>query len=193
MTEHAKIISDILLNKAKGKERIIIAIDGRCASGKTTLAKELSQMLTCNVIHMDDFFLRPEQRTSERLSIPGENVDHERFLSDVLLPLEGGKAFAFRPFSCNNCSLGDPIKVTPKGINIIEGSYSCHPSLWEHYDLRIFLTVSPEEQFKRIVKRNGEQNAEVFRTRWIPLEEKYFTAFDIAKRCDIVLKNGGIY
>ena len=189
MTEHAKIISDILLNKAKGKERIIIAIDGRCASGKTTLAKELSQMLNCNVIHMDDFFLRPEQRTSERLSIPGENVDHERFLSDVLLPLEGGKAFAFRPFSCNNCSLGDPIKVTPKGINIIEGSYSCHPSLWEHYDLRIFLTVSPEEQFKRIVKRNGEQNAEVFRTRWIPLEEKYFTAFDIAQRCDIVLKN----
>ena len=193
MTEHAKIISDILLNKAKGKERIIIAIDGRCASGKTTLAKELSQMLNCNVIHMDDFFLRPEQRTSERLSIPGENVDHERFLSDVLLPLESGKAFAFRPFSCNNCSLGDPIKVTPKGINIIEGSYSCHPSLWEHYDLRIFLTVSPEEQFKRIVKRNGEQNAEVFRTRWIPLEEKYFTAFDIAQRCDIVLKNGGIY
>lgn len=189
MTEHAKIISDILLNKAKGKERIIIAIDGRCASGKTTLAKELSQMLNCNVIHMDDFFLRPEQRTSERLSIPGENVDHERFLSDVLLPLEGGKAFAFRPFSCNNCGLGDPIKVTPKGINIIEGSYSCHPSLWEHYDLRIFLTVSPEEQFKRIVKRNGEQNAEVFRTRWIPLEEKYFTAFDIAQRCDIVLKN----
>ena len=193
MTEHAKIISDILLNKAKGKERIIIAIDGRCASGKTTLAKELSQMLNCNVIHMDDYFLRPEQRTSERLSIPGENVDHERFLSDVLLPLEGGKAFAFRPFSCNNCSLGDPIKVTPKGINIIQGSYSCHPSLWEHYDLRIFLTVSPEEQFKRIVKRNGEQNAEVFRTRWIPLEEKYFTAFDIAQRCDIVLKNGGIY
>jgi uridine kinase len=189
MTEHAKIISDILLNKAKGKERIIIAIDGRCASGKTTLAKELSQMLNCNVIHMDDFFLRPEQRTSERLSIPGENVDHERFLSDVLLPLESGKAFAFRPFSCNNCGLGDPIKVTPKGINIIEGSYSCHPSLWEHYDLRIFLTVSPEEQFKRIVKRNGEQNAEVFRTRWIPLEEKYFTAFDIAQRCDIVLKN----
>lgn len=193
MTERVKVISDILLNKAKDKERIIIAIDGRCASGKTTLAKELSQMLNCNVIHMDDFFLRPEQRTSERLSIPGENVDHERFLSDVLLPLEGGKAFAFRPFSCNNCSLGDPIKVTPKGINIIEGSYSCHPSLWEHYDLRIFLTVSPEEQFKRIVKRNGEQNAEVFRTRWIPLEEKYFTAFDIAKRCDIVLKNGGIY
>lgn len=189
MTERAEIISDILLNKAKGKERIIIAIDGRCASGKTTLVKELSKMLNCNVIHMDDFFLRPEQRTSERLSLPGENIDHERFLSDVLLPLEGGKAFAFRPFSCNNCSLGDPIKVTPKGINIIEGSYSCHPSLWEHYDLRIFLTVSPEEQLKRIVKRNGEQNAEVFRTRWIPLEEKYFAAFDIAQRCDIVLKN----
>ena len=40
-----------------GKPRII-AIDGRCASGKTTLAEALGRHYHCNVIHMDHFFLR---------------------------------------------------------------------------------------------------------------------------------------
>ena len=33
-------------------------------------------MLGANLIHMDDFFLRPHQRSRERLAIPGENIDH---------------------------------------------------------------------------------------------------------------------
>ncbi len=35
----------------------LIAVDGRCAAGKTTLAAQLQKDLGCNVIHMDDFFL----------------------------------------------------------------------------------------------------------------------------------------
>ena len=37
---------------------LLIAIDGRCASGKTTLSSYLQKELNCNVIHMDYFFLR---------------------------------------------------------------------------------------------------------------------------------------
>ena len=48
------------------KERVIVAIDGNCTAGKTTLAGKLAERYDCNVIHMDDFFLRPEQRTPER-------------------------------------------------------------------------------------------------------------------------------
>ena len=44
------------------KEKLVIAIDGRCASGKTTLAAYLKTALSCNVIHMDHFYLRKEQR-----------------------------------------------------------------------------------------------------------------------------------
>ena len=36
----------------------IIAIDGRCAAGKTTLAARLAKELGGDVIHMDDFFLQ---------------------------------------------------------------------------------------------------------------------------------------
>ena len=45
---------------------LLIAIDGRCGAGKTTLAQRLQQELGGRVFHMDDFFLRPEQRTAAR-------------------------------------------------------------------------------------------------------------------------------
>ena len=38
------------------KRPFVIAIDGRCASGKTTLAGRLQKEIDCNIIHMDHFF-----------------------------------------------------------------------------------------------------------------------------------------
>ena len=64
------------------RERVIVAVDGGSASGKTTLGALLQSVYACPVFHMDDFFLRPEQRTPERFSEPGGNVDRERFLSE---------------------------------------------------------------------------------------------------------------
>ena len=49
--------------------RVIAAIDGRCGAGKSTLAAQLQAQLSCRVFHMDDFFLRPEQRTAARLVV----------------------------------------------------------------------------------------------------------------------------
>ena len=60
------------------RERVLVAIDGGSASGKTTLGALLQSIYACPVFHMDDFFLRPEQRTPERFSEPGGNVDRER-------------------------------------------------------------------------------------------------------------------
>ena len=70
---------------------------------------------------------------------------------------------------------------------MVEGAYACHPALWDSYDLRVFLTVKPDEQLRRIRRRSGPEQAAVFRTRWIPLEEQYFAAFSIPQRCDILL------
>lgn len=90
------------------KGRLIVAIDGRCGSGKSTLAARLARELRCSVFHMDDFFPRPEQRTAERLSQPGENVDHERFLAEVLLPLHNAQPVTYRPYLCARQQLGAP-------------------------------------------------------------------------------------
>lgn len=167
------------------KQPILVAIDGRCAAGKTTLAAYLQTSFSCNIIHMDHFFLRPEQRTLIRLQQPGGNVDYERFLEEVLLPLKQKKDFFYRPYDCHQQKLCEKIEILYHSINIIEGSYSCHPMLWDYYDFRIFLTVDPQEQFRRIQKRNGEVSAALFRDKWIPLEEKYFSFYQIQERCDV--------
>ena len=170
------------------QDHVLVALDGRCASGKTTLANELGARYGWSVVHLDDFFLRAEQRTEERYATPGENVDHERFLEEVLLPLRAGNTARYHPFDCKAQRLSDEEKtVEAASVTIIEGAYSCHPSLWEHYDLRVFLSVGREEQLRRIEKRNGLERLAVFRDKWIPLEEKYFTAFQIEERCDFRL------
>ena len=109
------------------RERVLVAIDGSCAAGKTTLAGQLAERYDCNVFHMDDFFLRPEQRTPERYAQDGGNVDYERFREEVLLPLKAGKIVSYRPFDCKTFTLSDAVSVAPKKLNIVEGSYSLHP------------------------------------------------------------------
>lgn len=167
---------------------LIAAIDGRCGAGKTTLAELLRERTGCNVIHADSFFLRPEQRTAERLSTPGGNIDSERLAAEVLEPLSRGEAFSYRPFDCRTMSFSEPITVQPSALTIVEGSYSCCPALWDYYGLRVFLTVDPREQLRRIELRSGTEALKVFRERWIPLEERYFSELKVAERCGIVLE-----
>lgn len=155
------------------KERVILAIDGPCASGKTTLAHQLAQSFDCNLFHMDDFFLRPEQRTPERFAEVGGNVDYERFALEVLAPLTAGKAFSYRPFDCSNLSLGQPVSVTPKPLNIVEGTYSLHPYFGEPYDLTVLLTVAEDIQRQRILQRPAFLHQRFF-DDWIPMENRYF-------------------
>lgn len=166
-----------------------IAIDGRCAAGKTTIAAQLQNVFEYNVLHMDDFFLRPEQRTEERLRQPGGNVDWERFQEEILFPLRRDVPFSYQPYDCHTQMLKEPVKVEPKRLTIVEGSYSCHPELWNFYNLHIFLTISSEEQRRRIQCRNGEAALKIFQNKWIPLEEWYFEAFQIEQCCEFCFQN----
>lgn len=168
--------------------RAAFAIDGRCASGKTTAAQVISQALPCTVFHADDFFLRPKQRTPERYAAPGGNFDRERFLNEVLIPAVSGETVTYRPFDCNTMEMGEARVIHPEKIIIVEGAYCCHPELWEYYDRRIFFTVSPEEQISRIRKRNGD-TLKMFIDRWIPLEERYFEEYFIEEKCDKIFSN----
>ncbi len=180
-----KLLAAIAPLRQTGKP-LRIAIDGRCTAGKTTLAEALHVQTGCAVFHMDDFFLRPEQRTPERLAEPGGNVDRERFLEEVMQPLTRGEPVSFRRFDCHTMALRPAQTVAPAELTVVEGTYACHPALWDFYDLHVFLTVSPETQLRRLEKRPGA-DVDMFRTRWIVLEERYFSAFDLARRCEVCI------
>jgi uridine kinase len=193
LTEHAKqypgkyaaylgAIMEIDRVCQKEKETILVAIDGQSASGKTTMGEALRELYDCNLFHMDDFFLRAEQRTDERLREVGGNVDYERFKEEILDHLQDPDGFSYRPFSCADMALGSAVTVKRKRLNLIEGAYSQHPYFGDIYDLRLFYGIEPEEQKRRIAKRNGEKQLERFLTLWIPKENAYLEKFHIREQ-----------
>ena len=165
----------------------IIAIDGRCAAGKTTLAAELAEQLGGDVIHMDDFFLPPKLRTPERRSEPGGNVHYERFLTEVIPKLVSGEAFFYQRFDCSRMAPGDRIPVQNNGFVFVEGAYSCHPVLGNYMDRKVFLDIDRRNQTERIRERNGEDRLQDFLQLWIPLEEAYFQAFSVEENADYII------
>ena len=166
---------------------LLIAIDGRCASGKTTLASHLHRMFPDSIVfHMDDFFLPPSMRTEERLSAPGGNVHYERFSEEILKQLPNNAPFSYNKYSCITDSF-TAVQAYPATLNIIEGAYSMHPSLVDFYDIKIFLDISPSLQQSRLIRREGEDGFIVFKDIWIPLEEKYISHYKIDKKADFVL------
>lgn len=166
---------------------LLIALDGRCAAGKTTLANRLAEQYGWGVIHLDDFFLQPAQRTSQRLAEPGGNLDRERLISEVLLPLTRHRPGVYRVFDCRTmgfAAVPRPLPAAP--VVLLEGSYACHPDLRPLCGLHVFLTVDPGEQLHRLTARNPARLQD-FRTRWIPMEEQYFRYFHIPETCDLTL------
>lgn len=165
----------------------IIALDGRAASGKTTMAEQLSLILNAGIVHMDDFFLPAPLRTKNRLTEPGGNVHYERFAQEVLPKITQTKAFSYRRFDCSKLDFVDTQKVCSSKWRIVEGAYSCHPFFGEYTDIKAFCDVEPEEQLRRIKLRNGTDKAKIYATQWIPLEERYLDRFKIPEKADIIL------
>ena len=190
MKKEVCVLAEQINHLLQNKDRVIVAIDGNCTAGKTTLAGELEKLFDCNVFHMDDFFLRPEQRTQERYAQPGGNVDYERFRAEVIIPLKQGQPFSYRPFACRTFTLSDPVSVEPKRLSIIEGTYSLHPYFGDVFDLKVFLSVDPELQVQRIYQRPQHVHERFFHA-WIPMEKQYFEYFKIPSCCDFCLKLNG--
>lgn len=186
MEQAVKIICRRVEQLLQEKQTVLVAIDGSCTSGKSTLAAALARELDCNVFHMDDFFLRFQQRTAERLAETGGNVDYERFREEVLRPLKTGVPFSYHPYDCSTGSLKAPVAVEPRPIAIIEGTYSQHPYFEDPYDLRVFLKVSPEVRQNRILQRPAFLHRRFFE-EWIPMEHRYFRDFSVEEKSDLVI------
>lgn len=166
---------------------VVLRIDGRCASGKTTTAALLSALYPgAGIIHMDDFFLPPSLRTPQRFDEAGGNIHYERFRTEVSEKIGTG-IFAYRKFDCSKMDYGEVVSVPESRLYIVEGSYSGNPKLELQADIRVFCDVDSHTQLERIVARDGEAYRESFVSRWIPLEERYFAAYRVKEESDLTI------
>ena len=181
-------LSSTIQRLLSGSESVILAIDGRCASGKTTLATKLQDEFQCNVIHMDDFYLPIHLREPGWENTPGKNIDFDR-LKEIIKTIPFKKQYQICPYICAAGCYGKPIHYKQNRLTVVEGSYSCHPVLKEYYHYCVFMDISKEHQKNRLLIRNGEEGYTRFNNLWIPLEEQYFKNHSVKEQCDITIAN----
>lgn len=186
-------LNDLIEQILKQNRSCIIGIDGHCASGKTTLGKLLHEKYACNLFHMDDFYVPKVLKTADRLEIPGGNVHFERFQAEVTLPLINQETVLYRKYLCASESFSPEVPYAFHSITIIEGSYSGHPNLEDPYDLMVFMKHGKFRQQQRILERNGPDVYKRFESEWIPLEMKYFEAYGIEAKSDLVIDTSDMW
>ena len=176
----------VSLLEAHPERPVLIALDGRCGSGKTTLAAQLAEQFPGRaVFHTDAYYLPPAQRIPNWAETPCANMDLTRLREEVLVPAQAGAAVRSRAYSCREGAYLPEQCVPPAPLYILEGSYSHHPILAGFYDLKVFVTCSKEEQARRLQTREGERY-ENFVRRWIPLEEAYFAQCRVEALADLL-------
>lgn len=186
-------IYTLLEEKLKDTKPLFLVIDGRCGSGKTSLAKCLHQQFGGALFHMDDFLLPFTLRTPSRMEESGGHVHFERLQAEVLNPLAHKQDVEVRPYRCQLQDFISSTHVAYHPFHILEGSFSHHPSLQAEGQLRLFLTCPKEVQLQRLQRREGVQGLLAYTETWIVKEEQYFDTFSTETSCHLHLDTGNLF
>ncbi|MBA3331990.1 MAG: uridine kinase [Actinobacteria bacterium] len=187
--------ADELLALLRGVPRrqrtLLVGIDGRGGSGKTTLARELERASDdVVVVEFDDFYLplRERQARVERGDIEiGGNFDWRRLRDQVLMPLSRDEVSSYQRYDWPSDELAEWHMVPIGGIVLIEGNYCTRHDLSSFYDYSLWIDAPHELRLERGLRRGGDHTRERWLKEWMPEEDRYIAAEDPATRVDLVL------
>lgn len=163
----------------KNGEFLLVAIDGRGGSGKTTLAAELARRLPgFLIVHGDDYW-EPSQDSEFGW------FNEDRFRQDVVEPLSRGqRRLEYRPYDwAGEPHLQRRELLMDAGI-VIERCYSMGLPL--DWDYTIWVDATPELALARGIGRDPAQ-AEVWANLWLPREDAYIEREQPSTRADTVI------
>lgn len=160
-----------------------VAIDGRAGSGKTTFAKELSKLLPeFKFLNGDDYF------EPSKSKLVWGSFNDQRFIKDVIKPLQKGSSFAYRPYDWHATPPITTEMITIKDGVCLERCYSFKFEL--EWDLKIWVEAPRDLCLKRGVARERLPKETVIKTWtevWQPLEDEYIEKYSPQKSADIII------
>ena len=182
-SECMEFVSELVGN-ATLEHPLIIAIDGRSASGKTTFADEINQRFGIPIIHTDDY-CRPRNEFGDLdISEFDGNFDIARFKSEVIDGVKSGDSFEIGIFDCKKGRIVKTVGIPFSKCYLVEGAYSHNPHLGDYATVKLFFDINESLQRERIVLRNGVDGSERYVSVWIPAEERYIEHYGVDKNCD---------
>ena len=154
----------------------IVGIDGKGASGKSTLAEKLrAAMPGAALVCMDYFCYPPSGRKDEWWGpgVEGFGFDWKRLRDQVLVPYSQGRA------DIEYDSLNwDTFKLEKKSLPktpflIVEGMTALRRELREFYGFTIWVDSDDKKRLERVKKRDGAEMLPHWEREFIPLGEAY--------------------
>lgn len=206
LTVLRSLAQDILDRRLGGPLRV--AIDGRTAAGKTTLADELATILRdaghCVIRASIDDFHRPRVRRHRRGRASPEGYyedarDLDAFRRLLLEPLGpgGDRLYRLRSFdlSSDQPVEGAPLTAPGDAVLLAEGAFLQRSELADSWDFVAFVDVSEETAIERGAGRDADAFGGLAAARRMHLE-RYQAAFRLyeascspARSADVVIVN----
>jgi len=183
-----------------------VAIDGRCAAGKTTLADELGSILIergFDVLRPSvDGFHHPRERRYRQgeYSARGyyeDAFDYESVRRSLLEPLSGDDF----PVACREVTFdyredlpvnAPPVSVGANCILLFEGLFLFRCEINAYWDYRILLDIEPETALMRALVRDTESSDVIRRkyaVRYEPAWQMYAENENPEAKADLVIDN----
>jgi uridine kinase len=184
-----------------------VAIDGRSAAGKTTLADELAGLLINQGravirVSVDDFRAPPDARYARGIESPEgyyfDSCDLALLRARLLEALgPGGNLRYVTASSDREADVASPQEhlAPAKSIALIDGVFLFRPGLNEYWDYRIFVDADIEETLRRAQERDiawmgsHEEVLTRYQRRYVPGEDMYIAAVNPRSLADVVVEN----
>ena len=174
------------------RRTIMIGIDGRGGSGKSTFARAVAEAVAdVTVVDFDDFYRPSVERSHGRETGDrelGGDFDWRRLRKEVLKPLAVDQPARYRRYDWNLDRLRDDVHVVdPGGVVVVEGSYSTRPELRDFYDVTVWVDAPQPIRLRRGVERDGEDARDRWLNEWMPEEDRYIAAVQPAAHADVII------
>jgi len=175
---------------------IVVALDGRSGTGKSTLAKQLAAAVDTVVVDCDNFYAggtdeewlawTPRQRAARC-------IDWRRLKYEAIEPLRDGQIAHYRPSDfTNGAGLASQVVIcNPKPVIILDGVYSGRPELAGIVDVAVLVALPDELRLSRLIAREGLAFMNKWHAIWDMAEDYYFAHVCPPSRYDLVLTSAG--
>jgi aminoglycoside 6'-N-acetyltransferase len=172
-------LAEQIANRAALSGRpVLVAVDGRSGSGKSTAADGLASRLDAVVVRGDDFYRDLSDETRRALP-PAQAAelmfDVERLRSEALAPLLAGEPGTYHPHDwVTGTGLASTVvSLDPRPIVILDGVYAGRAELSDLVDVAVCLEADEATRLQRLAER-GHGN-EQWHSVWEAAEDYHFT------------------
>lgn len=175
----------------------IVAIDGRSANGKSTLAALINLEVPGSVlVHTDDIPSSAAWSGRDRYSPPESAIPSfydwvERVREKVLKPARAGQAVAYRPPSWTDWLREESAFIDVSAgcpLLIFEGVGAARRELTDLLDVAVWVQSDTEKAETRgIIRDGGDMEAATFWKKWMAEEVPFLAAQKSWERADLVV------